>query len=93
MADIDAVCSCGEDMTIEPQGEFVRLSCTCGQYKLVNIARLKGGKDTQPLPVITKEMTEEDIHRARERIRTEDTRDGFSGESSLSNMMTEAVKR
>jgi len=91
VATIDAVCSCGNDMTVEPQGEFIRLSCSCGQHKLVNVEKLKGGKDTQPLPVITKTMTEDDIDRARERIRTEDTRDGFSKEPSLSNMMTDVV--
>lgn len=75
--DVNAVCHCGRDMTMEPQGEFLRLSCECGSHKLVNIALAKGGKDTQPVPVITKTMTEEDIHRARERLQSEDTRDGF----------------
>lgn len=88
MASIDAVCSCGKDMTVEPQGEFIRLSCACGQHKLVNVEKLKGGKDTQPLPVITKTMTESDIDRARERIRTEDTRDGFSKEPTVADNET-----
>lgn len=75
MADIDAVCQCGLDMTVEPQGEFIRLACACGAHKLVNVTKLKGGKDTQPVPVITKGMSMNDIHAARERL-TAETRDG-----------------
>lgn len=83
MMTIDAICSqCSKDMTVEPQGDFVRLTCACGNHKLVNIKVLKG-KDTQEIPVITRSMTEEDIHEARKRMLTEDTRDGFSGEKTL----------
>ena len=88
MTDIDAVCHCGEDMSIESQGEFIRLCCRCGAHKLVNISKMKGPKDTQPVPVVTKGMSMEDIHAARERLVTEDTRDGFE-KSPLERMSEE----
>jgi len=50
---------------------------------MVNLSLLKSGKDTQPVPVITKEMTEEEIHSARQRMATEDSRDGFSGDKTI----------
>ena len=66
---VDAVCSqCKKDMMVEPQGDFIRLSCVCGNHKLVNTRLVKTGKDTQPVPVITPSMTEEEIHEARKRI-------------------------
>ena len=84
MSTVDAVCSqCEKDMIVEPQGDFIRLSCACGNHKMVNISLLKSGKDTQPVPVITKEMTEEEIHSARQRMATEDSRDGFSGDRTI----------
>ena len=67
--DVNAVCRCGRDMSMEPQGEFLSLSCVCGAHKLVNIGVAKG-KDTQPVPVITKSMTEEDTNSRQRDDRT-----------------------
>ena len=45
---IDAVCSqCKKDMTVEPQGDFIRLACVCGNHKLVNTRLVKTGKSFQ----------------------------------------------
>ena len=79
MINIDSVCSyCKNDMQVEVQGELVRLSCACGKHKMVNLSLLKAGKDTQPVPKVTKEMTEEDIHKARIRMVTEETGTNFA---------------
>lgn len=80
MINVSAICPCGKDMMVEPCGEFLRLICTCGYHKT---ARKPGPKDTQPVPVVSKSMTEAQIHEARERLANEDSRDGFSGERTI----------
>lgn len=67
MVDVNAICNCGKDMMVEPSGDFIRLVCSCGQHKMFRIKKL-GPKDTQPVPVIARSMTEAEISEARRKL-------------------------
>lgn len=77
MVDVNAICPCGRDMMVEPIGDFIRLVCSCGHHKMFRMKKL-GPKDTQPVPVISRSMSEAEISEARCRLTNEDSRDGFS---------------
>lgn len=76
-------------MAIEAQGSFIRLLCICGKHKQINLSKVKKGSDTQPVPVIAKSMSEEDIARARERL----VEEAPTKEPTLGEIMSDALQR